>query len=223
MLDREILIEGYCSMHPRFFFKLPENSKFLNVGAGSRRLVRWRTWFKSKREDIKIYAVDIKKGDLFDFHKGYRLMDIEKHYSDYLTHFFDATILSHVIEHIKDPQILLIGLKNVIKPCGLIYLERPSLFSTTARSKNIYGCLCSISNLYDDSTHVSLYNLEQIKSILSNYNFVFIADWLIINKFMENRLYNVGLTLKGQEVFTYAVWLKHKFAEYAVFQKILEV
>jgi len=78
---------------------------------------------------------------------------------------FDVIILSHVIEHMRDPAPILATLCKKLRPGGYIYLSFPSLRSLSLPSGN-----GTTLNFCDDSTHIRIPDVREIAQLLLNQN-----------------------------------------------------
>jgi SAM-dependent methyltransferase len=76
--------------------------------------------------------------------------------------FFDCVLLSHVIEHLENGREVIVSLLNKLVKGGVIYIEFPSHKSVNFPSMK--GTL----NFYDDPSHVKIYQLEEISTLLSD-------------------------------------------------------
>jgi SAM-dependent methyltransferase len=79
--------------------------------------------------------------------------------------FFDCIILSHVVEHLENGTEVIAVLLQKLVVGGVIYVEFPS-----PKSVNFPSMRGSL-NFYDDPSHVRVYQLEEISTVLSNNGF----------------------------------------------------
>lgn len=49
---------------------------------------------------------------------------------------FDAIVLNHVLEHVKNPGTTLVKIRELLKPSGVVRIEVPNLASLSSRVKN---------------------------------------------------------------------------------------
>lgn len=78
--------------------------------------------------------------------------------------FFDAIIISHVIEHLSNGLTVIERLVPKLAKGGIIYIEFPSVKSLNFPS--MHGTL----NFCDDVTHKKLYDIKEIANILLSKN-----------------------------------------------------
>ncbi len=88
--------------------------------------------------------------------KDLQLLEFDDIPDDY----FDAFSITHVIEHLRNGDIVLERILPKIKKGGVIYIEYPNFWSTKLPS--LPGTL----NFFDDETHVRLYTLPEIYNVL---------------------------------------------------------
>lgn len=74
--------------------------------------------------------------------------------------FFDVIVMSHIIEHLINGNLVIELLIPKLKKGGLFYLEYPCFRST--KLPKMKGCL----NFFDDPTHLRIYNLREIYNLL---------------------------------------------------------
>ena len=85
-------------------------------------------------------------------------IDFEKDKIPFLDEQFDFIILTSLIEHIGNPQLLLNEIHRVLKKGGLIIITTPNF-------------KYSYSSFYDDPTHIKPYTKKSIEKILHLNNF----------------------------------------------------
>lgn len=154
----------------RYSFLLKEfNNKFfrlLDIGAGNHSAIKTKTVFPN----CEYYGVDRTKDynyDETDFSlmKEFYELDLNELNFDTLPdNFFDVIVMSHIIEHLKNGELVIECLIPKLKKGGFFYLEYPSFRSTKLPSMK--GCL----NFFDDPTHVRLYTLREIYNIFLTNN-----------------------------------------------------
>ncbi|HOY38642.1 MAG: methyltransferase domain-containing protein [Bacteroidales bacterium] len=117
------------------------------------------------------YGIDITRDynyrpDDFELMQGFWLKDLTQlQFDDIPDNTFDALLMTHIIEHLHNGDQVIQGLLKKLKKGGYVYIEYPSEKSVNFPSKK--GTL----NFYDDPTHVRLYSLHEVKSIVSKCNF----------------------------------------------------
>ena len=130
--------------------------------------------------------------------------------------FFDAIVMSHVLEHLKGGLPALTRLSRKLRPGGLIYIEFPSV-----RSLNLPEARHTL-NFSDDATHIRVYDIRDVANTLMDNGLRIIRagrrrEWLrivlcvfslplqLLIYLREGRLHGIGMwDLLGFADFVYA-------------------
>jgi SAM-dependent methyltransferase len=224
-LSKEDLLYLYWIYHPRFrFFKnVPDRSRFLDIGAGSGGLQFWRGWHLPNRNDIDMYAVDLAEGEFFNRYTDFQICNLDLQEIKYENNFFDVVFLSHVLEHIHDENRFLRNITRPLKNGGRIYLEIPTPETLNYPSRALFldqGINVSTMNFFDDRTHVKTYDLDRLEEKLNEVKIRVYERGCIENKFAEDKLFSYGISHNDQELLTYAVWSKLRWAHYIIGEKV---
>lgn len=142
--------------------------KILDVGCGDHSSTKTKKYFPK----CKYYGLD-KSKDHNNISEDFEIM--EKFYEIDLNNinllknipnnYFDCIILSHIIEHIKKGEDIVLGLVDKLKAGGVMYLEFPS-------PRSLYlPRMSGTLNFYDDPTHIRLYTLDELCNLLSKKRF----------------------------------------------------
>jgi SAM-dependent methyltransferase len=219
-IDKNRLLEMYWYFHPRFRFvkSVREKAKLLDVGAGPGGLIFWLDWLQPERKDLRIFAIDLQKGEMFDSYDDYQVCDLEKDDIQFEGK-FDAFMLSHVLEHIKKPAILLKKIHKKAAPGALVYIEVPTPATLDLISRDHFlkrGIEISTVNFFDDSSHIQTYSLAQLVTMLSDADFSILESGVIQNSFLGPLLWGYGLRYKDSELTTYGAWLQLEWSHYVI-------
>lgn len=145
------------------WFNENDDFKVLDVGCGKSSGSIIKSFFPK----CYYYAIDkdkdIKVDDIYE--KYYQMDLVGLEYGDIPDNFFDIMIMSHVIEHLANGDLVIEELLPKLKKEGILYIEFPSFNSTKLPSKK--GTL----NFFDDSTHCRLYSLIEIYNLLMRNNY----------------------------------------------------
>ena len=134
----------------------------LDVGAGNHSATKIKKHFPQCR----YFGIDIVKDynnseEDFNLMEGFWEKDLTKlDFNDIPDHFFDAILMTHIIEHLQNGDKVINALLPKLKKGGYIYIEYPSGNSVNFPSKK--GTL----NFYDDPTHVRIYNTKELADLL---------------------------------------------------------
>jgi SAM-dependent methyltransferase len=141
--------------------------KLLDIGAGNNSAKKTKKSFAN----CEYYGVDISKDynneeENFSLMKDFYEIDLTKlEFGIIPDNNFDYIQLAHIIEHLHNGDKVIENLISKLKSGGYIYLEYPGIKSTKLPSMN--GTL----NFYDDPTHVRIYAVKEIETILKLHGF----------------------------------------------------
>lgn len=155
--------------------------RLLDVGCGSGAASVTKKWFSR----CEYHGIDRTReygnspSDFAAMDRFFLLDLVESKLDMVPENYYDAVIMSHVIEHLPNGQLVLADLVTKIRIGGVIYIEYPGLRSTYLPSKQ--GSL----NFYDDPTHCRVYSVEELSKRLQQENcrvleFGTRRDWLRI-------------------------------------------
>jgi ubiquinone/menaquinone biosynthesis C-methylase UbiE len=136
----------------------------LDVGAGNDSPLRLKSVFPhceyhgiDRDVSYNLSAESLRCADRF------LTMDLTECRFESLTDdYYDAIVLSHVLEHLLNGERVLRELSKKLKPRGVMYVEWPSMRSIYLPSMR--GTL----NFCDDTTHVRLYSRSQLAAVLQS-------------------------------------------------------
>lgn len=149
----------------RLFRKKFKGTAFnlLDVGCGSHSPSITKKWFPL----CNYYGVDHTRNyanDTEDFEVMSQFYEIELQTAEFREiheNYFDVMLMSHIIEHLPNGDMVLSKLIPKLKKNGTLYIEFPSTRSTKLPSMR--GSL----NFYDDPTHCRLYTIEELSKVLN--------------------------------------------------------
>ena len=222
---RPELLALYWNYHPRYRFlkTLRSGSRLLDAGAGPGGIVLWRDWLPPRREDIRMCAVDMVRGELFDRYEDFQICDLDEEPLKYGDGAFEAVLLSHVLEHIKDEKKFFGELSRVLGKGGRIYIEVPTPASLDFPSRRAFiesGVDVSTVNFLDDSTHIRTFSLADLAGLAERSGFRPVESGVIANRYLADELLSFGIRNNDQELATYGLWLKLGFSHYIVAERV---
>ena len=112
---------------------LGRTGRLLDVGAGEGVLLKiaaGRGWQVQGTEIASVMIEHVRNNYGFTVHEG-MLEDIPLPVD-----YFDAVILNHVLEHVKNPRSTLETISQLLTPDGLVRIEVPNLAGLSSRAKN---------------------------------------------------------------------------------------
>jgi SAM-dependent methyltransferase len=123
--------------------------------------------------------------------------------------YFDAVVMNHVIEHLRNGDEVMAGLVPKLKPGGIIYVEFPG-----PRSLKMPGLL----NFHHDSTHVRVFSSAELAEVLRRNGCEVMAAgtrrvWLRVLMTPVTMAYH---KIKRGRFLSGALWDLTGFAEYVV-------
>jgi SAM-dependent methyltransferase len=142
--------------------------KILDVGCGNNSSSRTKRHYPKCRYYglDKARQQDISNQDIISMEQFFEIdLSNTNSLSQVPDMFFDCVLLSHVIEHLENGGEVIVSLLQKLVKGGVIYIEFPSPKSVNFPSMR--GTL----NFYDDPSHVSIYQLEEISTLLSDNGF----------------------------------------------------
>ncbi len=222
--DKHVLQEIYWVAHPRFIFlkQVARNGRLLDLGAGEGGAVFWKDYLRPSRNDIKMCAIDVAKGQFFDRYDDYQIVNLDTGRIKYADDTFDAVLASHIFEHLLDLDATLGILFSLLKQGGRIYIEMPSSRTLDYPPRDQFlreGFPVSTTNFFDDHSHTKTYTLKELSEMLEKHRFRIVQQGIINNRFLEDELITYGIRENDSEIATYGVWSKLDWAQYVVAEK----
>lgn len=144
-------ISGYPKKRWNFLRGLSSPQKILELGCGSGANLNCA---RLVHPDINLFGVDIAlAADLYDG-INFLLADIDREKLPFADDSFDAVLLIHVIEHLKNPFLIRDEIARVLKPGGKFYVETPNWTSILVPSFGLKRELGFPANFFDDPSHI---------------------------------------------------------------------
>jgi len=143
----------------QFVAQLPRQATLLDLGSSDGETLGH---FAELRPDLRFFAAD-KFGKPDSYPKGcqFSRLDFESEPLPWSNDSMDAVTCMHLLEHMRDPALLLREICRVLKPGGRVYFETPhptSLDLPSLRNSKMTFTM----NFHDDPTHVQLVRLESL-------------------------------------------------------------
>lgn len=199
----------------RYFGQQPFT--LLDVGSGNHSASKTKYLFPN----CEYHGIDLQKNfnnderDFAAMHMFYEMDLTHLQFESIPDNYFDFIRMAHVIEHLYNGDEVIKGLLPKLKKEAYIYIEYPGEKST--RLPSMEGTL----NFKDDPTHVRIYSVTEIESILTENGVNIIQSgtrrnipFLLATPFRV--LWNV---LRGKKPQGNMFWDLLGFAEYVLAQK----
>lgn len=165
---------------------VPTSRKLLDVGCGDGILIHF-----IKNRVSEVYGIDNLSPDLQKAKKRgliTKLVNLDKEKLPFNNNTFDVVTCLDVIEHVKDPSIMLKEIYRVLKKNGVIILSTPNIrFSDHLFALIFKGIFpkTSISEAEYDGGHIHFFTYKDLHILFKAQRFMNIQDEEIINK--QNR------------------------------------
>lgn len=140
--------------------------KVLDLGCGEGRSIKGisniTTQITGVDLDKKRLKIAQKENDIKNIHFIYN--DVMNYVKEIKQNDFDAAILSHIIEHLDNPEELL---RILSKKVAKIYIEVPDFESTIL---NLFRLELDMDLRYADADHIYEFNRDELKKLLDKCN-----------------------------------------------------
>lgn len=191
---------------------IPRNGRALDIGCGDCRRLEYRSYY---RKDLIQYGADVHEdSQCEDILSKFYNLDITREDLPFEEGYLDLVVMSHVIEHLPRNgfRFCMKEIGRVLKQGGYIYVEFPSErtrhFIASKTLKRL-GCPVTTLNFYDDETHISLYTMEEMITVLEEEGF---RTWRYgdvrepVKKCLSPFLLIAGYLIRDESIFTGSLW-----------------
>ena len=143
----------------RFVAQVPENATLLDLGSSDGETL---CHFAELRPDLRLVAAD-KFGQPERYPGGcqFSRLDFESSSLPWSNGSIDAITCMHLLEHLREPALLLREISRLLKPGGRVYFETPHPKSLDLPSLR-NGSVPFTMNFRDDPTHVQVVRMESL-------------------------------------------------------------
>jgi len=107
---------------------------------------------KARQRLDKVYSIDIENNLRFPFKNS----------------FFDVIIFGDVLEHVRNPEAVLLNAKKYIKRNGIMIISLPNIANWYYRLRLLLGIFDYAEEGIMDDTHVRFYTLKTAKELIEN-------------------------------------------------------
>jgi SAM-dependent methyltransferase len=156
-------IDKYTS-RCKIFEQVPAGSTVLEIGCASGKLANILTLWKKCR----VYCVD-KDPIISSFARGKCIeilnIDIENTQLPYEKGTFDRIIIGNALEHMIEPEQVLIRLKKYLKEDGLLIYSVPNIVNWHSRMTIFFGKFEYQDGTVFERSHLRFYTLRSAKNL----------------------------------------------------------
>lgn len=222
--NTEDLIQVYWQNHPRFsFLKMTApNCRLLDVGANAGGLSYWKEYGAPRRTDIRMFGVDLALAARADRYEQFYVLNLDTDSIPTERSSMDSILMSHVIEHLHQPARVLEELHRVLVPGGRLYLEWPAPWTAELPSRAVFqdsGIPVGTIRFDDDHTHIEPFQLNKLSSMVQTAGLIPTTSGIVSMPFLEDQLFSTGIATESQELVTYGLWLKARWAQFLIAEK----
>lgn len=158
--ERDFKIKNWYGDSVNFVNSQPPG-KILDIGAGL------GFFLSAINNNWEKHAMEVSKAGVEFIQKNYPEIHVKNVYLDETTYpenTFDIVMFYHVIEHVSNPNQLLMYIKKILKPGGILICGTPNIGSWVARRfKSNYRLL--------GDAHICLFNPSSLEKILNKSQF----------------------------------------------------
>jgi|GEM_PF-1182694 len=219
--QRDIQYAFHC-LSPRlnFFKNLPEGATVLDLGAGDGSLSNFRKWPLTNRDDLRMLALSLERGEHFDNYDGVELKNFETADEIFPGETIDAVICCHFIEHMSDPEPTLKFLSDRLDKGSRVYIEWPHPVSKKMPRRDwmiANGINISTTRFDDDDTHIEAWDSDLVAGLLRNHGFTVETVGRIVMPHAASQLRDAS---ENDEVGnTLAFWAYFGWAQYIIAER----
>jgi len=222
--DKTVLCDLYWQRHPRFRFlkSVPPRARMLDVGCGSGGVSFWLRYLSPLRDDIELHGIDIAKGEHAHLLASFSRVDLNTDPLPFATRHLHAAMSAHVLEHLSTGSNVLGELARCMCPGAELYIEVPSPASAITPPASVFkqaGWPMMISNFFDDTTHIKLWESEELVAQAMNAGFVLRDHGVVKDRFLEDTLMATGIARQDEELLLYGFWSRANWSSYYIFKR----
>ena len=134
---------------------------------------------KQLSKNNEFYGIEISKDDAKIAKKYYKkiiIADLDRAKPKYKADFFDAIIMTDVIEHLKDPIGTMAHFKKFLKDDGIMIISVPNVANTYVRLKLLFGNFDYETRGILDNTHLRFFTLKSFRAALKKAGLIIIKE-----------------------------------------------
>jgi len=185
-------ISDYSNIADFIFLKKKDSAKILEIGSNTGAFLNFlkNKGFDATGLEPNKNAVEYAKQNF-----GLNLINSDLLSAKFKDSEFDAVIMLHVIEHLKNPNIELSEIKRILKPDGLLIIETPSFDSM------IFKILKSRERSIRCKGHLFFFTPDTLEKLLVKNGFEKMRlDYTGRTLTLERFIHNIGIISGSQKL-----------------------
>ncbi|MFY9638063.1 MAG: class I SAM-dependent methyltransferase [Methanobacterium sp.] len=158
------------SMHAKIIKCIDENNKILDVGCAEGNIAEV---LSSNKCDVVGIEIDQKSAqNAQNYCKEVILGDVESlELSSEYNNYFDYILFADILEHLKDPLIVLKKFKKYLKNDGYIIVSLPNISNWRMRIKILFGNFEYENTGLLDKGHIRFFNKKSAENLIKDAGF----------------------------------------------------
>jgi len=170
-MNKEIQYKIYSGGYNNYLYTLiPENKKVLDVGCNTGYL--GEKLIKDKK--CTVYGIDYSKNaiDVAKKKLNYaKVFDLETYTLPFPNDKFDVIIFGDVLEHVRQPEKVLLLFKKMLNKDGIIISSIPNVANINVRLSLLFGNWNYQQWGILDQTHLRFFTKKSIKKLFTENNY----------------------------------------------------
>ncbi|MFH0766045.1 MAG: class I SAM-dependent methyltransferase [Calditrichota bacterium] len=155
------------NVRARFLKQHAQVNRVLELGCGSGSNL---VLLNQINPHLELHGVDLRDGGGLPEYIRFHKMDLDADPSlPYPDESFDLILLTHVLEHLRNPLSLAREINRILKCGGYLYVEAPNWVSLFIPSFSFQRRQHGPFNFFDDPTHLKPWSKHGIYSFISQY------------------------------------------------------
>jgi len=146
-----------------------EDRRVLDVGCGTGEYAR-----ELRKQGVEVHGVtlsDAEREKAFGVMKRTVIANVETWTPDYPDGFFDALLMSHVLEHLVDPLTALQKLSALLRPGGRVYIALPNIAFWRYRFRVLLGKFDYEETGPMDRSHLRFFTYRSARALVEESGF----------------------------------------------------
>jgi len=218
---RNFLQEYGLKKRAKVVLKYKPAGKLLDIGCGSGNFIR----YISDKTEFQVFGNEINKENVNTLKRKYgldvRIGNINE--IDFPDKHFDVITLWDVIEHVENPNQILVEIKRILKPDGILVIRVPNGDSLDSKIFSKYWAGL------DAPRHLYIFSISCITKLLENNSFTikskrtdiggylnfinsisFMFNGIKVNPKLKNAILKVLRSVLFQFLFFPLIWVKNQ-------------